>query len=100
MDKFEDMNKVDPKDFQSKEEFVEGNTIKKTDKQVDCRLHRKDTILLPGKNDRGLRLHYTDFKLISEILESIDMSRQEKHLLWKVKTIIHNMDMAKLRKES
>lgn len=51
------------------------------------------------KRDTGLRLHHTDFKLIAEILESIDLSKQERHLLWKVKTIIHNMDMARLRKE-
>jgi hypothetical protein len=53
---------------------------------------------MPENKSNGLRLQYSDFKLLNEILESIDLTKREKHLLWKVKTILHNMDMARLRK--
>jgi hypothetical protein len=52
------------------------------------------------KPKRGIYLGFEDYKLLSEILESIERSPEENKLLWKVKTIKHNIEMARLRKES
>ena len=58
---------------------------------------------------QGLFLKYQDFKKLERIIEDYNfnddkqevdfnqMKDDEKELLWKIKTIIHNMESARLR---
>jgi hypothetical protein len=48
----------------------------------------------------GLFLKLPDFKVIEKVFEELEikeMTKEEKDVLWKVKTIIHNIESARLR---
>jgi hypothetical protein len=60
------------------------------------------------KRKSGYFLRLEDFKKIEEIIEyyncnekgvidTVDMANDEKDILWKVKTIIHNIESSRLR---
>lgn len=78
-------NKVTPEEFQTKEQFISTNNYKK-----------------------GFFLRYSDFKKIEEIIEGYhtdndgeldfdSIPNDEKEILWKIKTIIRNIELSKLR---